>query len=176
MGVIEHVHYRPTLTDCLPGVGKNGYAQGDLLEISGGISCTLRPKGKPMSYTPLDKPESVARVFVEAWARRDAEKLASLFDEDAEFVNVTGLWWHDRQAILKAHAYGFEHIFGAATLHLTWRSCTQRFVLMVKPLCLNVGSLRLETPSSHLSSIGSQIDGAACPRRTLISYPTWRQT
>ena len=72
-----------------------------------------------MSYTPLDKPESVARVFVEAWARRDAEKLASLFDEDADFVNVTGLWWHDRKAILKAHAYGFEHIFGAATLHLT---------------------------------------------------------
>ena len=39
-----------------------------------------------MTYSPLDKPESIATVFVEAWARRDAEKLASLFDEDAEFV------------------------------------------------------------------------------------------
>lgn len=71
-----------------------------------------------MSYSPLDLPESIAHVFVEAWARRDAAKLASLFDEDAEFVNVTGLWWHDREAIRKAHAYGFEHIFGSSTLHL----------------------------------------------------------
>lgn len=71
-----------------------------------------------MTYSPLDTPESVARVFAEAWARRDADKLASLFDEDAEFVNVTGLWWHDRNAIRKAHAYGFEHIFGGSTLSL----------------------------------------------------------
>lgn len=71
-----------------------------------------------MSYSPLSQPESIASVFVEAWARRDADKLASLFDADAEFVNVTGLWWHDREAIRKAHAYGFERIFGASTLHL----------------------------------------------------------
>ncbi|WP_417582629.1 YybH family protein [Pelagibacterium sp.] len=71
-----------------------------------------------MNYSPLDSPESIARVFVEAWTRRDAGKLASLFDEDAEFVNVTGLWWHDRDAIRKAHAYGFERIFNASTLYL----------------------------------------------------------
>ena len=71
-----------------------------------------------MSYSPLDEPEGIAAVFVEAWARRDADKLASLFDEDSEFVNVTGLWWHDREAIRKAHAYGFEHIFGASALRL----------------------------------------------------------
>lgn len=71
-----------------------------------------------MNYSPLDQPESIAHVFAQAWAHRDADKLASLFDEDAEFVNVTGLWWHDRAAIRKAHAYGFEHIFGASTLRL----------------------------------------------------------
>ncbi len=71
-----------------------------------------------MHYSPLDTPESVAKVFVEAWDQRDADKLASLFDKDAEFVNVTGLWWHDRAAIRKAHAYGFEHIFGSSTLLL----------------------------------------------------------
>lgn len=71
-----------------------------------------------MHYSPLDTPESIAKVFVEAWDQRDADKLASLFDMDAEFVNVTGLWWHDRAAIRKAHAYGFEHIFGASTLRL----------------------------------------------------------
>ncbi|MHA6692114.1 SgcJ/EcaC family oxidoreductase [Devosia sp. A449] len=71
-----------------------------------------------MNYSPLNEQESIARVFVEAWGQRDADKLASLFDDDAEFVNVTGLWWHDRAAIRKAHAYGFEHIFDASTLRL----------------------------------------------------------
>lgn len=69
-------------------------------------------------YTPLDTAESIPRVFVEAWNNRDADKLASLFDEDAEFVNVTGLWWHDREAIRRAHAYGLERIFNNSTLRL----------------------------------------------------------
>lgn len=71
-----------------------------------------------MRYGPLDRPESIAEAFVAAWAERDADGLAALFDEDAEFVNVTGLWWHNRAAIRKAHAYGFERIFGASTLRL----------------------------------------------------------
>ena len=69
-------------------------------------------------YTPLDGPESIPVVFVEAWNRRDPDTLASLFDEDAEFVNVVGLWWHDREAIRKAHAYGLERIFNRSTLRL----------------------------------------------------------
>jgi uncharacterized protein (TIGR02246 family) len=71
-----------------------------------------------MSYSKLDSPESIPLVFTEAWNRRDAPKLASLFDEDAEFINVTGLWWHNRQAIEKAHAYGLEKIFNNSTLSL----------------------------------------------------------
>ena len=31
-------------------------------------------------------------------------------------MNVTGLWWHDRESIRKGHAYGFEHIFNESTL------------------------------------------------------------
>jgi uncharacterized protein (TIGR02246 family) len=42
--------------------------------------------------------------------------LAALVDKDAEFVNVTGLWWHDRWAIRKAHAYGLSVIFKGSTL------------------------------------------------------------
>ena len=67
-------------------------------------------------YTPLDSPQSIPAVFVEAWNDRDPDKLASLFDEDAQFVNVTGLWWHDRGAIRKAHAYGLGRIFDRSTL------------------------------------------------------------
>jgi uncharacterized protein (TIGR02246 family) len=62
------------------------------------------------------QPEDIPRLFVEAWNKRDPDALASLFDHDAEFVNVTGLWWHDRADIRKAHAYGLERIFNASTL------------------------------------------------------------
>lgn len=69
-------------------------------------------------YSPVSEPEDIARVFVEAWNRRDPDRLAELFDEDAEFVNVVGIWWHDREAIRKAHAYGLTTIFQNSTLRL----------------------------------------------------------
>lgn len=71
-----------------------------------------------MAYSKLDKPESIPVVFAEAWNKRDARKLASLFDEDAEFINVTGLWWHNRKDIEKAHDYGLRAIFKESTLRL----------------------------------------------------------
>lgn len=71
-----------------------------------------------MNYSPLDHPERIPEVFTQAWNQRDAHALASVFDEDAEFVNVTGLWWHDREAIERAHAYGLTHIFDGSTLEL----------------------------------------------------------
>ncbi len=63
-------------------------------------------------YPTFDRPGRIVDIWVAAWNRRDPERLAALFDEDAEFVNVTGLWWHDREAIRRAHAYGLREIFG----------------------------------------------------------------
>jgi uncharacterized protein (TIGR02246 family) len=57
----------------------------------------------------LKSPQDVATSFVKAWNSRDPAALASLFDEDAEFVNVTGLCWHDRESIKTGHANG-DHI------------------------------------------------------------------
>jgi uncharacterized protein (TIGR02246 family) len=71
-----------------------------------------------MADRPLDRPEQIPQAFAEAWNRRDAHALAMLFDEDAEFVNVVGLWWHDRAAIERAHAYGLTRIFNHSTLKL----------------------------------------------------------
>jgi len=62
------------------------------------------------------RPKDVPRLFVEAWNKRDPDALASLFDSHAEFVNVTGLWWHDRASIRKVHAYRLARIFSASTL------------------------------------------------------------
>lgn len=117
-----------------------------------------------MSYSPLDDPESIARVFVEAWTRRDAGKLASLFDEDAEFVNVTGLWWHDREAIRQAHAYGFEHIFDASTLHL--------MRVKVKPLTDDIAVVHAKVRLDGQTAAPGVVQPAT--RNTILSFVVHR--
>lgn len=64
------------------------------------------------------EPEGVPHAFAAAFNARDANGIAALFDEDAEFVNVVGLWWHDREAIRRAHAYGLEKIFNHSSLRV----------------------------------------------------------
>jgi uncharacterized protein (TIGR02246 family) len=61
-------------------------------------------------------PDAIPSLFVEAWNKRDPDALASLFDDDAEFVNVTGIWWHDRASIRTAHTYGLARIFNNSSL------------------------------------------------------------
>jgi uncharacterized protein (TIGR02246 family) len=82
----------------------------------GSSSDLIISQGATGALTYAEAPEDVPRLFAEAWNRKDSDKLASLFESDAEFVNVTGLWWHDRASIRRAHAYGFERIFAASTL------------------------------------------------------------
>lgn len=64
----------------------------------------------------LQTPQDMPHAFAAAWAARDATGLAALFAPDADFVNVTGIWWEDRQSIENAHAYGLETIFPNSTL------------------------------------------------------------
>lgn len=61
-------------------------------------------------------PEDIPRVFAEAWNSRDAPALAGLFADDADFVNVVGLWWRNRRDIERAHAYGLSTFFKQSTL------------------------------------------------------------
>lgn len=66
--------------------------------------------------TAQSSPEYIPALFARAWNDRDPDALASLFDEDAEFVNVTGLCWHDRDSIRKAHADGADAVFSRSRL------------------------------------------------------------
>lgn len=70
----------------------------------------------PKNYPPLSTPEVIPTRFTEAWNERNPKKLATMFDEDAEFVNVVGIWWHSREEIYKAHEYGLRVIFNNSTL------------------------------------------------------------
>ena len=62
------------------------------------------------------RPEDIPAAFAAAWAARDAQQLASLFAEDADFVNVVGLWWRNRTDIERAHHYGLTTFFKASEL------------------------------------------------------------
>ncbi len=61
-------------------------------------------------------PKSIITGFQRAWNAHDADALADLFVEDAHFVNVTGLWWSNKEQIRKAHRFGFEEIFGKSQM------------------------------------------------------------
>jgi uncharacterized protein (TIGR02246 family) len=62
------------------------------------------------------EPGDIPHAFAAAWMARDARALAALFAADAEFVNVVGLWWHDRAAIESAHDYALRSFFADSTL------------------------------------------------------------
>ena len=58
------------------------------LTPDGGLS-----PAEPDRSTQATRPEQIPSLFAEAWNRRDPNPLSALFEDDAEFVNVTGLWW-----------------------------------------------------------------------------------
>jgi uncharacterized protein (TIGR02246 family) len=49
--------------------------------------------------------------FEKAWNTHDMKLLATLFREDAEFINVVGMHWRGRDAVVKAHAIFHEIMF-----------------------------------------------------------------
>ena len=67
-------------------------------------------------HDTMENPQDIATGFVDAWNRKDAEGIAELFVEDADFVNVVGLWWRTREHIRRAHHEGFTRIFRHSTM------------------------------------------------------------
>ena len=47
---------------------------------------------------------------------RDGAAIGALFAEDADFVNVVGIWWQDRAAIARAHGYALGSFFSDTRL------------------------------------------------------------
>lgn len=61
-------------------------------------------------------PQEFPQAFTDAWMARDGDALAALFAEDADFVNVVGIWWEDRDAIARAHSYALKSFFSETRL------------------------------------------------------------
>ena len=133
----------------------------------GGAHTKQRPAaadGATEAHAHAARPEDIPRLFVEAWNKKDPDALASLFDSHAEFVNVTGLWWHDRASIRKAHAYGLERIFKASTLTVD--------ELRVKDLSDDVAIVHAAMTLSGQTAIGAIRQPGA--RKTIFSFVVHR--
>lgn len=63
-------------------------------------------------------PDEIPLRFKEAWNARNAEWIAQLFEDEADFVNVVGIWWEKKDDIREAHDYGLKVIFHQSTLKL----------------------------------------------------------
>ena len=68
--------------------------------------------------TAQRSPQDIPALFVRAWNERNPDAIASLFDEDAEFVNATGLTWRNRDSIRKAHDQGLRRSSNTSILAL----------------------------------------------------------
>ncbi|KIT15361.1 SgcJ/EcaC family oxidoreductase [Jannaschia aquimarina] len=64
----------------------------------------------------VPSPDAFVPAFTSAWMVRDGRALAALFAEDADFVNVVGIWWEDRNAIERAHSYALTSFFAETRL------------------------------------------------------------
>ena len=87
-----------------------------------------------------------------------------MFDEDAEFVNVVGLWWHNRADIRKAHAYGLQRIFK----HSTLRAATVR----VKHLADDIAVVHARMVQTNQTAIGTNT--APASRQTILTFVVHR--
>ncbi|XYH98511.1 YybH family protein [Sorangium sp. So ce1128] len=60
--------------------------------------------------------EQLAGAFCDAWNRHDMDAFAALQAEDADFVNIFGMWWHGRAEIRKNHVGIHETVFRQSRL------------------------------------------------------------
>lgn len=59
--------------------------------------------------------------FATAWNRHDMGAFGELFRPQADFVNVTGIWWRGRASIQKNHAFLHGTISRSDTIDVTAR-------------------------------------------------------
>jgi len=98
-----------------------------------------------MEFKEAEIPEEIPELFVRYWNERSADGIASLFENDAEFVNVVGLWWHNREDIRKAHDYGLKVIFDNSNLKLIRTQLKE----LSPDIAVVHAKMKLENQTSH---------------------------
>jgi uncharacterized protein (TIGR02246 family) len=98
----------------------------------------LAPSRRTHAMTPANDDlaaiAAIADAFLATWNAHDMPAFAALYADDADFVNVYGLWWQGRQAIADAHVATHLTLFRTSTLALA-QPHTIRFVAEGVALC-----------------------------------------
>ena len=105
-------------------------------------------------------PEQIPAAFARAWNDRNPDAIASLFDEDAEFVHVTGMCCHDRDSIRKAHADGQPH--------------TSDSMLAIDDVKVRRLSPDIALVHARMTLSGQGAAAQAAPRTTIVSFVVHR--
>jgi uncharacterized protein (TIGR02246 family) len=61
-----------------------------------------------------------------SWNKHDMNEMATLLTEDAEWVNVVGMWWRGRADVRQAHVVYHDTVFKETPYHA--QAVTVRFV------------------------------------------------
>lgn len=64
----------------------------------------------------IESPLGVAEAFRRAFEDASATGIADCFTDDADFVNVVGLWFRGRRQIEFNHAIGFRDMFPSVSM------------------------------------------------------------
>lgn len=99
---------------------------------------------------PIAEVTKVVEAFADCWNRHDIDAFAQLFAQDAEFVNVVGLWWKGRDEIRKAHQFAHATMFKSSRLAI--ETVSVRFP--VEELAIARARWRLE---GHVSPEGAPL-------------------
>ena len=104
----------------------------------------------------VSRPSDAGRAFAEAWNRHDMDDFASLFCEDANFVNVVGMWWRNRSEIEAAHRATHATMFRDSQLEGVVSSVISGHCIGALCLdsdrCIRSGRLTSRTAERHPAS------------------------
>lgn len=70
----------------------------------------------PEGHAPLSGPLEVVDRFFGAFEAHDHKAIGELFAEDADYINVVGLWWTSRRSIERVFKRQFKREYAAATI------------------------------------------------------------
>jgi uncharacterized protein (TIGR02246 family) len=59
------------------------------------------------------------RGYCDAWNRHDMKAMADLFDDDAQWVNIVGMYWPGRAAVVAGHEAFHRTFFQTTEIEMT---------------------------------------------------------
>lgn len=90
---------------------------GATMDASSAAGQTSAPPPAPSADEQAVR--GVVSAYETAWNRHDMAEFGRLFTEDAEWVNIVGMWWRGRADVQKAHQAFHEVMFRDVPLHFT---------------------------------------------------------